>query len=53
MPNSKIFPSLTMATSKGSSRAARTVETEVVEVDAGATKKIPKLLDRVSENVCN
>ena len=42
-----------MATNTGASRAFRTVETEVVEV--AATKKYPKLLDRVSENFtfCN
>ena len=42
-----------MATSKGSRRASRTVESEVVEVGVGGTKKLPKLLDRVSENFCN
>ena len=37
-----------MATNKGGSRGTRTVESEMVEVSG--TKKLPKLLDRVSKN---
>ena len=39
-----------MATNKGSRAAAKTVEAEVQVV---AMKRAPKLLDKVSETLCN
>ena len=39
-----------MAANKGSRAGAKTVEADVEVV---ATKKVPKLLDKVSETLCN
>ena len=40
-----------MATNKGARAASKTVE--IGDLEVVATKKAPKLLDRVSETLCN